>query len=31
VEPRDVGIGRLFESIRDAVVIAEADTGQIVL
>jgi PAS domain S-box-containing protein len=26
-----VGIGRLFESIRDAVVIADADTGQIVL
>jgi len=26
-----VGIGRLFESIRDAVVVAEADTGQIVL
>jgi PAS domain S-box-containing protein len=26
-----VGIGRLFESIRDAVVVAEADTGRIVL
>jgi len=26
-----VGIGKLFESIRDAVVVAEADTGQIVL
>ena len=26
-----MGIGRLFESIRDAVVVAEADTGQIVL
>ena len=31
MKPRDVGIGRLFESIRDAVVVAEADTGQIVL
>jgi PAS domain S-box-containing protein len=31
MKPRDVGIGRLFESIRDAVVVAEVDTGQIVL
>ncbi len=31
MKPRDVGIGKLFESIRDAVVVAEADTGQIVL
>ena len=31
MKPRDVGIGKLFESIRDAVVVAEADTGQIIL
>ena len=29
--PRDLGIGRLFESIRDAVVVADANTGGIVL
>jgi diguanylate cyclase (GGDEF)-like protein/PAS domain S-box-containing protein len=28
---QDLGIGRLFESVRDAVLVAEADTGQIVL
>jgi len=29
--PRDLGIGRLFESIRDAVIVADANTGRIVL
>src|SRR6185312_2932315 len=29
--PADVGIGRLFESVRDAVVVAEAASGRIVL
>ena len=29
--PRDLGIGRLFESIRDAVIVADANTGGIVL
>jgi diguanylate cyclase (GGDEF)-like protein/PAS domain S-box-containing protein len=28
---QDLGIGRLFESVRDAVLVAEAETGQIVL
>ncbi len=31
VRPRDVGIGKLFERVRDAVVVAEAGTGRIVL
>ena len=31
VRARDLGIGSLFESIRDAVIVAEADTGRIVL
>lgn len=31
MRPRDVGIGRLFESVRDAVIVAEVNTGQIVL
>ncbi len=31
VQPQDLGIGRLFESVRDAIVVAEANTGQIVL
>jgi len=31
MRPQDMGIGRLFESVRDAVIVAEADTGQIVL
>src|SRR5947207_1808812 len=31
VKPRDIGIGRLFESIRDAVVVADVDSGRIVL
>ena len=29
--PRDLGMGRLFESIRDAVIVADANTGGIVL
>ena len=31
VRPRDLGIGRLFESVRDAVVVAEAGNGRILL
>jgi len=31
MQPQDLGIGRLFESVRDAVVVAETNTGQIVL
>jgi PAS domain S-box-containing protein len=31
VEPQDLGIGRLFESVRDAVIVADASTGRIVL
>lgn len=31
IQPRDLGIGRLFESIRDAVIVVDASTGQIVL
>ena len=30
IRPRDLGIGRLFESVRDAVIVADV-TGQIVL
>ena len=29
--PRDLGMGRLFETIRDAVIVADASTGGIVL
>jgi two-component system sensor histidine kinase/response regulator len=29
--PQDLGMGRLFESIRDAVIVADADTGRMVL
>ena len=29
--PRDLGMGSLFESIRDAVIVADAITGGIVL
>jgi diguanylate cyclase (GGDEF)-like protein/PAS domain S-box-containing protein len=29
--PQDLGIGRLFEAVRDAVVVADAHTGRIVL
>ncbi len=31
MRPRDLGIGRLFEKVRDAVIVAEAETQQIVL
>jgi PAS domain S-box-containing protein len=31
VRPQDLGIGRLSESVRDAVIVAEASTGKIVL
>src|SRR5215210_3451460 len=31
VRPQDLGIGRLFEAVRDAVIVAEATTGRIVL
>ncbi len=31
VLPQDLGFGRLFESVRDAVIVAEAGTGRIVL
>ena len=31
LSPGDVGIGRLFEHVRDAVVVADAASGQIVL
>jgi PAS domain S-box-containing protein len=31
MQPQDLGIGRLFESVRDAVVVAETHTGEIVL
>jgi PAS domain S-box-containing protein len=29
--PEDIGIGRLFESTRDAIIVAEAESGRIVL
>src|SRR5918997_3822531 len=29
--PQDLGIGKLFEAVRDAVVVADAHTGRIVL
>ena len=31
MRPRDLGIGGLFEKVRDAVIVAEAETQQIVL
>lgn len=31
MQPQDLGIGKLFESVRDAVVVAETNTGRIVL
>src|SRR5438105_4323627 len=31
LSPRDLGIGRLFEDVRDAIVVADAATGRIVL
>src|SRR4028119_1394536 len=29
--PRDLGMGHLFESVRDAVIVADANTGRMVL
>jgi PAS domain S-box-containing protein len=29
--PQDLGIGGVFESVRDAVFVAEANTGRVVL
>ncbi len=29
--PQDLGIGRLFERVRDAVIVADAHSGRIVL
>ena len=29
--PQDLGIGRLLENIRDAVIVADANTGRMVL
>ncbi len=31
LRPRDLGIGHLFERVRDAVIVADAHTGRIVL
>ncbi len=31
LKPQDLGIGKLFESVRDATVVADATTGRIVL
>jgi PAS domain S-box-containing protein len=31
VKPQDLGIGKLFETVRDAVIVAKANTGRIVL
>src|SRR5215212_10392768 len=31
IRPQDLGIGRLFESVRDAVIVADVTTGRIVL
>src|SRR5215212_2236904 len=31
VRPEDLGFGRLFASVRDAVIVAEANSGRIVL
>ncbi len=31
IRPQDLGIGHLFESVRDAVIVADAHTGRIVL
>ncbi|QIN80084.1 PAS domain S-box protein [Rubrobacter marinus] len=31
MRPQDLGIGKLFENVRDAVIVAEAGTGRIVL
>ncbi len=31
MRPQDLGIGKLFETVRDAVIVADASTGRIVL
>jgi hypothetical protein len=31
LEPQDLGIGSLFEIMRDAAIVADASTGRIVL
>lgn len=31
VRPQDLGIGKLFETVRDATIVAETSTGRIVL
>jgi PAS domain S-box-containing protein len=31
VRPQDLGIGKLFETVRDAVIVAEVTTGRIIL
>jgi PAS domain S-box-containing protein len=31
MRPHELGIGRIFESVRDAIVVAQANTGRIVL
>jgi PAS domain S-box-containing protein len=31
MRPEDLGIGRLFESVRDAVIVADARTQQMIL
>ena len=31
MRPQELGIGRLFESVRDAVIVAQSNTGRIVL
>ena len=29
MQPKDVGIGRLFDSVRDAIILADTETQQI--
>ena len=31
MRPEDLGFGRLFASIRDAVIVAEANSGRVIL
>ncbi len=31
IHPKELGIGRLFESVRDVIIVADASTGQIIL
>jgi PAS domain S-box-containing protein len=31
MSPADVGIGRLFQDVRDAIIVADASAGRIVL